>query len=181
MESQKNKILSYNDYITLEQDSETKHELINGQLYAKTGGTIDHDRIKSNVIYELRKQTEGTDCYIATGDANLKIDISENGYYPDSMLVCGKNEHEYYVTRPLIVIEVLSKSTQHRDLIEKANDYLKIPGLLYYLVFDFQARQCIVYTKNNKPAYETERVNLHFNETDILINISDIYSGVDFS
>lgn len=173
-------LITYEQYIILEQECEGKNELVNGIIYAMTGGTVAHDRIKSNIIQELGVYFKNSDCYMAAGDTNLKIESSENGYYPDSMLLCGNQENELFVTHPIIVIEVLSKSTRRTDLTEKVQAYLSIPSLKYYLIFDYSGKECIIYTKNHKPQYETEVISLEIADKVIQLKNDAIYRGVRF-
>lgn len=128
------------DYIALEEylagDGDVRSEYINGQVYAMAGTSETHNTICAELFVSLYGHLPA-DCRAWQSDMKLQ---SENKgkqfvYYPDIMVACGENDADPYVrTNPLLLVEVLSPSTQRTDLIEKLENYSAIPSLMEYLV-----------------------------------------------
>lgn len=127
--------LSVAAYLQGEQFAEIRHELIDGETYAMTGVSRTHARITGNVFGELRQQLKGSPC--ETFAEALKLRVQDNFYYPDVMVCCGDDSPDpYYQTSPVMLVEVLSKSTQKYDRTHKAEIYRTIPSLLEYVLIE---------------------------------------------
>jgi Uma2 family endonuclease len=61
----------YDDYVALEQTSSTRHEFLDGEIYAMAGGTEDHSALAAELIYALRRAVEGTPCRVHTSDLRI--------------------------------------------------------------------------------------------------------------
>lgn len=138
------KLLTFDEYIagTPSWPEGTRYELIGGELFLMTGGTTDHDLIKGNIYLIMRRLFP--DCYVTTGDANLKAEClnEENSYFPDCMVVCDTGgKKDLYYDRPLILIEIGSPGTQYLDRARKKQDYMQLPSLLLYLMIDSTRNQ----------------------------------------
>jgi Uma2 family endonuclease len=146
------KLLVYDDFLTqmATWPEGVRYELIGGELFLMTGGTPDHDLIKGNVYLLMRRLFPN--CYVTTGDANLKAEclLEENGYFPDSMVVCAEEgKKALYYDLPLVLIEVSSPGTQYLDRAKKKQDYMQLPSLRLYLIIDSTRNHVIaVYRKS---------------------------------
>ncbi len=127
------KKLTPEEYLALEEKAETKNEYFNGEMFAMAGASIEHNRVKENLIFELRLRLEGTSCQSFSSDQRLKADPGGFYTYPDILLVCGKIERDPLnrntITNPIVVFEVLSPSTEGYDRGAKFRRYQKIPSL----------------------------------------------------
>src|SRR5438045_2604198 len=109
------------EYLALENSSETKHELINGELYAMAGASFEHNLISSNIARALGNalQAAGRRCAVLGSDQRLHITETGLYTYPDVSVVCGKPELHGPAPRallnPLVLVEVLSESTESDD------------------------------------------------------------------
>jgi Uma2 family endonuclease len=130
--------VSEEEYLKFEESSEFKHEYANGQIFDMTGGSIDHSTIKSNTDNSLNTQLAGTNCRSVNGDLRVKIESWRSYRYPDVMVFCGPGERvggrNDTISNPVVVIEVLSPSTQMIDRNEKLHEYTTIPSLQEYLL-----------------------------------------------
>lgn len=127
--------LSEQDYLNGEQLSELKHEYINGQLYAMTGVSKNHARISSNLIANLHPVLAATPYELFAAD--MKVKVEPHFFYPDVMVVCNDpNEQEYYTEVPLIIVEILSKSTRRIDKTLKRLAYQSLPSLKEYVLIE---------------------------------------------
>lgn len=123
-------------YLGYEDGSATqRHELVDGWMYAMTGGTVAHERIASNLLIALGSHLAGGPCRAYKSD--LKLRVGDDFYYPDVMVRCGGEEPSPKATSiddADVVIEVLSPSTQRYDRGDKRLAYWKLPSLKHYLL-----------------------------------------------
>ena len=127
------------DYLCLEQASETKHEFYQGEIFAMVGASRNHNRIAGNVFAALRAALKGTDCEAFTSDMRLRTP-SGLYTYPDAMVICGpmvlSDDRLETATNPCVLVEVLSESTRSYDQNEKMNLYRLIPTLRDYVLIE---------------------------------------------
>lgn len=129
--------VSVQDYLDDEPLSDIRHEYIGGQLYAMAGGTRRHNRIALNIGSDLDRALESDPCQVYMGDvrAHLRTLGDDLFYYPDIMVGCDPtDDHERYVERPSVIIEVLSDSTERIDRQEKFHAYRMLPSLSEYVL-----------------------------------------------
>ncbi|MBP0000269.1 MAG: Uma2 family endonuclease [Cyanobacteria bacterium SID2] len=130
--------LSVSDYLKGEQNSPLRHEYLGGELFAMTGGSEAHNRIAGNLYARLLTHLRGSGCKTFIADMKVNIEIAQNTavfYYPDVMVTCDAEDSEkYYKTRPCLIVEVLSPSTEKLDRREKRLNYQTLPSLQDYLL-----------------------------------------------
>jgi Uma2 family endonuclease len=124
------------DYLVSERDVEVRSEYVDGLVYAMAGASETHNTIASAFLAAI-ENTLRDECRVWQSD--MKVVIRNEGqcfaYYPDIMAACGENTDDKYVrTNPVLIIEVLSDSTERTDLKEKFDNYTSIPTLLEYVV-----------------------------------------------
>ena len=122
------------EYFEFEERATVRHEYVDGQLYAMVGTTARHNQIIWNLILGLSGPARSAGCTVAFQD--LKLQVTNNIiYYPDLMVICDPTDnHELYRTRPCLVVEVLSPSTEGHDRREKLFAYRQIETLRTYLM-----------------------------------------------
>ncbi len=155
-------------YLHYEQAALTKHEYVDGQIYAMAGASENHNRLSMNLGFHLRSAARGGDCGVFINDMKLRIPHSRSYYYPDVMLLCqpSSEDDDYYKHQPCFIAEVLSKSTQSIDRREKLLNYQKIHSLHYYLMVD-STRRHVDYLQRNDSG-DWQRATLEANETLII-------------
>lgn len=130
------KLISEAEYLALEAKSKIKHEFMDGEIFAMAGATRRHNLATTNISTELNLQLRETDCEVYAGDFRVKIREGHN-VYPDVAVACEKIETEANDTtllNPIIIFEVLLKSTEKRDRGDKAEDYYKLKSLKEYIL-----------------------------------------------
>jgi Uma2 family endonuclease len=150
--------LSIDDYLAGEDGSDVRHEYIDGELYAMTGASDRHGLIVGNIQAALRPLVRGTGCQVFASDMKVRLRISQQEifYYPDLVLSCDPSDREtYYRSRPCLLVEVLSESTERVDRREKLFAYQTIPSLQEYLLVAQAQREVTVYRRTNGWAGET--------------------------
>ncbi|QFY89728.1 Uma2 family endonuclease [Magnetovirga frankeli] len=129
--------LSVEDYLAGEQQSEIRHEYIDGQVYAMVGASDRHGLIVNALAFALTPAARRRGCQLFTSDMKVRLEIGGSSifYYPDLLLSCdGDDRHAYFRSSPCLIVEVLSESTQRVDRQEKFLSYRQIPSLQEYLL-----------------------------------------------
>ncbi len=128
--------LSVEDYLAGEEISEIKHEYVDGQVYAMAGAKVNHNRIARNMSALLWNHLRHQPCEPLSGDMLVKTS-GKRFRYPDVVVVCDDASNDERVREsPILIIEVLSKSTRKKDKGEKRLEYLAIPSLLEYVLIE---------------------------------------------
>jgi len=175
-----NNYLTEAEYLAAELVSEEKHEYIDGHVYAMTGASDDHNRITANILREFGNHLKGMPCEAFMSD--IKVRLGKDYVYPDVLVDCrDASADKYFAQAPLLIVEVLSKSTRKTDLTTKLLRYINLPSLLEYVVID-QETTCVQILRKNKHwmsefYFLGDKVN--FEAIDLTINVEDIYDRVD--
>jgi Uma2 family endonuclease len=127
---------SAEEYLALEEVSEVRHEFYRGEIFAKSGGIGFHNIVKQNCVISLRLALRGKGCRVYDEDVRLAVLAGELYTYPDVMVTCHPDDSPDKPTmhHPLLLIEVLSPSTESRDRVWKFNRYTRLPSLQHYLL-----------------------------------------------
>lgn len=132
--SQAHKIRSYSvsEYFALEQDSQTRHEYLDGEIIPMGGASRAHNIIVFNLGAVIRPHLRGTSCRLGGSDMKVFIASANRAYYPDLMVSCGDpgaGADDYTETQPLLIVEVLSPTTATIDRSEKRLNYQRLDSL----------------------------------------------------
>lgn len=129
-------------YLALEEVSDYRSEFIDGEIYAMAGGSSDHSLIEGNVVTTCKQllRRRASSCRVYTSNLRLLIQDVSVYTYPDAMIVCGDTEflkgRNDTIKNPLVIFEVLSKTTRRYDRGKKFSFYKKIPSLQEYVLID---------------------------------------------
>ena len=112
------------DYLAGEQDSDIRHEYVDGEVYAMAVAVESHNLIAGNVFARLRNLVRGGPCRVFISDMKLQGAAWDAFYYPDVMVVCDPSDTQTHFKRsPSLVVEVLSPATESIDRREKMLAY----------------------------------------------------------
>ncbi|MGD1070186.1 MAG: Uma2 family endonuclease [Bryobacteraceae bacterium] len=130
--------LSPEQYLEIERNAEFRSEYLNGQMFAMSGGTINHARIIKNTLLRLDEQLRGKPCEAVASDLRLFGERYRVFTYPDIVVACGTlrfhDERKDTIIDATLVIEVLSPSTSNYDRGEKFVFYQSLPSFREYLL-----------------------------------------------
>jgi len=122
---------SYAEYVRVAELSNVKLEYYDGEIFAMAGGTLEHAMLAMELGTMIRQQLP-TSCRIMTSDARILLPTGL-ATYPDLSVVCGElmraPEDRLSLTNPVLLVEVLSPSTQDYDRGEKLRHYQELPSL----------------------------------------------------
>lgn len=142
---------AFADYLEAERDGVTRHEYLNGEIYAMSGASELHNAVNAELFAAIYACL-ADECRAFMSDMKLKVEHDNKlfAYYPDIMVACGTNEGDQYLrTNPLLLVEVLSPSTRRTDLTEKLMNYSFIPSLLEYVVVHQDNPHVQIYRRRN--------------------------------
>ena len=124
---------SFAEYLTIERRAETKSEYCQGVILATAGGLPDHSLIATNISSALAGQLKRSKCRVYNSDLRLAVAAGEGSFYPDAMVVCGDlklfNRYRDVIANPVLVVEVLSRSTVSYDRLVKLPLYQRTPSI----------------------------------------------------
>ena len=130
--------VSRDEYLQGELASEVRHEYVAGNVYAMSGGTLNHQRIAGNFMRLAGNQLAGKPCFPTGSDFKLRVPLGggeEAFYYPDGMIICVSVPGDALFTdSPSVILEVLSPNTRRIDEVQKFRDYITIPSLGTYIL-----------------------------------------------
>ncbi len=180
----KNYSISPEEYLAGEVDSEAKHEYIDGTVYAMAGASKKHNIISGNVFRELGNQLKDkkSNCITFMSDMKVKIShINQSFFYPDVMVVCDKNDDDYYQDSPVIIVEVLSKATRKNDSSKKMLSYFNCPTLEEYVLIE--QNFCLVQVFSRKQQWQSRHYfpgdEITFKSINVTLSVEDIYYQID--
>jgi Uma2 family endonuclease len=129
--------ITVEDYLAGEEISEIKHEYVDGQVYAMAGAKLKHNLIAANISGLLWSALRGKPCFPLHSDMLVKT-LGKRFRYPDVVVVCDDDTStdERVRESPVLIVEVLSKSTRKKDKGEKRMEYLAIPSLQEYVLIE---------------------------------------------
>ena len=145
--------LSPAEYLAFERSSETKHEYADGEIFAMSGGTFAHSAIAANIGRLLGTALEERGCTTLTSDMRIHVPATGRYVYPDGSIVCGppsfQDEQQDTLLNPVVIVEVLSDSTEAYDRGDKFAGYQSIPSLRHYVIASQKVARIEVFTRQS--------------------------------
>ena len=176
--------LTPEEYFDWEEKQLEKHEYIDGQIYAMSGGSKNHSLISVRFIALFANHLEGSGC--ETGNSDLRVNIVETSdyTYPDISVTCDERDKTttQFITYPCLIVEVLSDSTEAYDRGGKFKLYRNNPALKDYLLVSSTRIEMDLYHKNENGDWliltfkEGDKVTLK--SIDLSFPIEQVYRGL---
>ena len=124
------------EYLAAERQSALRSEFYQGEMFALAGANRRHNRIVTNLVTALDNQLRERPCNVYSTDMRVKIESTGLLTYPDVVVTCGEelfiDDKMDVLLNPLVIIEVLSDSTEAYDRGRKFEHYQTIPSLSTY-------------------------------------------------
>jgi Uma2 family endonuclease len=130
--------ISPEEYLEGERSAQTRHEYVDGRVFAMAGASRDHNRIAGNLHTELALKLRGGPCEPFMNDLRLRIPEPANVYYyPNVLIACDPDDNaKYHVEHPSYIFEVISPDTERVDRREKMLAYRAISGIKAYVILE---------------------------------------------
>ena len=176
------------EYLEQERKAEYKSEYVNGRIYAMSGGSRQHSVIAVHIGTALDTQFEGRTCDIYNSDVRVKVNETGMYTYPDVSAVCGESVFEDAAVdtliNPILIVEVLSPSTEAYDRGDKFEHYRYISTLQEYVLVTQNRTRVEKYTRQGElwvlTTYRGLDAVLALESVDCRIPLRKIYGKVAF-
>lgn len=177
--------LTEQEYLDWEVHRKIRHEYVDGHIFAMSGTTKRHNRIALNLATLIRSHLHGTTCQVYVSDIKVKVPKKRTYYYPDVIVGCDPmdEESDYYLTRPCLIIEVLSGSTKQVDRREKLLAYQTLDSLQEYVLVNQYQPHLEIYWRDaqgqwQKDTYLQNHDKILLRCLNLPISLAEVYEGV---
>lgn len=148
------------DYVALELSSRTKHEFLDGEIYAMAGATEEHSALAAEVLRALGNAIGERRCRAHTSDLRIYVEAVGLATFPDGTVLCGPLEQHppspsATALNPRILVEVTSDSSEEYDTGTKLEAYRTIPSLREYIVVSHRERRIVVHGRGEDGSWIT--------------------------
>jgi Uma2 family endonuclease len=179
--------ISLEDYLEGEQISQTKHEYINGEVYALAGASDRHYRIAMNIATKLDSHLGNSKCEAFMAEMKLKAD-EKTFYYPDVFVSCDKViKSAFFREEPILIVEVVSPSTRQIDRREKLRVYQQMPTVQEYVIIEQDKMLVEIHRRQPDGRWITYFYNegdldeqIEFQAVALSLDLEEIYARVRF-
>ncbi|MEC4894338.1 MAG: Uma2 family endonuclease [Oscillatoria sp. PMC 1051.18] len=189
MQTKNKTSLSPEEYLDFEINSDERHHYLNGEIILMAGGTPNHNQIALNLGGTLNFILKRKPVRVFVADQRLWIPDKRLYTYPDVMVISGELElqsgRKDTILNPLVIAEVLSKSTEAFDRGEKFSAYRTISGFQEYILIDQYTYNVEQFTKTESgqwllSEYQGEQAVLSLHSLEFEISLAELYDRVDF-
>jgi Uma2 family endonuclease len=177
---------TYADYLAAEQTSECRHEYLDGVIVAMAGGSDEHNAITAQLGTLCSTRKTG-DCRYYPSDQRFWIAASGRGRYSGGSIICGRPEHpphdDQATTNPVVVIEVLSPSSEGDDEGDKRIDFQSLASMQAYVVAAQDERLVKVYRRDDRgwrsdPDVYRNGQSFELPTLSSAISVAEVYDGI---
>ncbi len=182
--------MSPQEYLEFERKSEEKHEYFAGEIFAMAGARRRHNVIAWNFGSELNRRLKGRNCEAYPADMRVWVPKTGLYTYPDLVVVCGEPNFQDDVfdtlLNPILIIEVLSESTENYDRGKKFQHYRSIESLHEYVLVSTDEARIEKFEKTGDGFWflsEAVGIEAEIELTSIecRIPLAEVYDKIDFS
>ena len=177
------------EYLAFERASEEKHEYINGIIVAMSGASRAHNLIAINVGSKIHQALNGKNCEAYPSE--MRVFVPETGLYtyPDLSVVCGEPEFQDSgldtLLNPVLLIEILSDSTESYDRGLKFENYRSIKSLREYILVSQNRPSVEKYVMHGDGFWLLSSVKgldakITLESIDCPLNLNEVYNKVKF-
>jgi Uma2 family endonuclease len=172
------------EYLAFENESELRHEYVDGVLYAMVGGTDRHNLIAGNLFNALFNHLpDRCQVFEQTMRLRMLIERAQRFYYPDILVSCSELDRaELYREQPILLAEVLSPSTERADRTDKFSAYVTVDTLQEYVLVAQDVPQVEVFRRRNAWQVETffATDTIALESVELTFPVSQIYRRIRF-
>ena len=178
------------EYLEFERKSEEKHEYFNGEVFAMAGAKRRHNVVVWNFGGELRQKLKGKNCEAYPNDMRVFIPATGLYTYPDLVVVCGEPNFQDDVfdtlLNPILIIEVLSETTENYDRGKKFRNYRTIETLHEYVLVSTDEARIEKFEKTGDGFWFLSEAigidsEIELTSIECRIPLAEVYDKIDFS
>lgn len=188
MATQRVPYIAEEEYLEAERKAPYKSEYFDGQVFAMSGASRWHSLISGNTFREASTALLGR-CEVHGSDMRLRVPETRLYTYPDMTVVCGDpqfaGKKQDILLNPVLIVEVLSDSTEEYDRGDKFLHYKTIPSLQEYVLIAQRQPAIEQYAKVSNAEWRIVSVDgtvgrIRFSSVDVELTFDQIYRGVTF-
>lgn len=181
--------MSPEEFLAFERASDERHEYRDGEIVAMSGAKLAHNTISTNCSGLLWQHLKGKDCENFSSDMRVWVPKTKLYAYPDIVVVCGEAEFvddEFdTLINPILLIEILSDSTESYDRGQKFKNYRSIDSLREYVLISQKTPSIEKYVKHGDGFWMLSEAsgldsNITLESIDCPLSLSDVYDKVNF-
>ncbi len=179
--------ISEEEYLRLEARSPVRHEYVSGEVFAMTGGTLRHNVIAGSLFATLYAHLSNTPCRVFFNGVRVRVAKANAHYYPDLLVSCGRDTQAMdlessEVEDAVLIVEVLSQSTEATDRREKLLAYRTLTSLSEYVLISQDQARVEIHRRRGDIGWEKIEYSgaetVEFASVELTIGMRDIYKGV---
>jgi Uma2 family endonuclease len=185
------KIYTIDEYLSMDDSSLEKYEFFNGKIIKMSGAKPNHNIIAANIIAELifATQNKAKEYFVLTSDSKIYNPRLNSFLYPDAAVICEQIElypgSSTVITNPLLIVEVLSPSTEAHDRNGKFYEYKQIPSFKEYVMVSQGLPWVMASYKIGERIWEDTEAegldkSIYLQSIDCTIDLKKIYRGIKF-
>ena len=178
--------ISEAEYFALEKKTDTRHEFVDGYVYAMVGGSFNHGTLTGTIAREIGNHLKGKPCRVFSESIKVKVANQQRGesryFYPDVVVDCSIEKADgQMLTTPVLVVEVLSASTHKYDETTKFQIYASIPTLQEYILVEQTSAKIEVQRRRTNWMIEKFFLGdlITFESIGLTLTVEEIYDRVD--
>jgi Uma2 family endonuclease len=181
--------ITFDEYLLRERQAETRSEYVNGEIVAMAAPSPEHELIVANLVGALNLLHRDRGCFVFGSNMRLYIPLNNRGRYPDVSVACG--QMEFYpgeprdtLLNPILLIEVLAKSTEALDRGVKSDEYRSIATLREYLLVAQDRKQVEHYVRQSDnhwllTIYTEPQQVIQFPSLNCQLTLAEIYAKLE--
>ncbi len=170
--------LTTEQYLSQERQSDTKSEYFDGEIFAMSGASREHNQISANLVRVLGNQLLDKPCSVYSSDMKVWIDKARKYTYPDLVIACQtkrfEDEHRDVLLNPVVILEILFDSTEAYDRGRKFLHDQLLDSLIDYLLVSQDVPRIERFTRQENNAW----LYAEFHGLDAVVEIESIGCGL---
>ena len=175
------------EYFIWEEQQKCKYEYIDGEVYAMTGGSLNHSEIATNFCAILKTHLRGSGCRVLNSDAKVNIHQSNDYVYPDLSVTCDERDRSTtkFISYPCLVVEVLSPSTEAYDRGNKFKLYRQSSSLREYILISTDEIAIDLYRKNDRGEWQIINYvageSIELQSVNLTFEVDQVFEDITFN
>lgn len=176
--------MSLQEFIEWENNQPDRNEYYGGEVFAMVGGRRTHGCVVANLMRHLGNHLAGSRCRVFS--ESMKVQIADEAIlYPDVFVTCDPADlsTEMIFRAPIVVIEVLSPTTQAYDRSQKFALYRRLPSLREYVLVDPESRRAEAFRLGVDSLWVlhdmSESPELSIAGIDAKVPLAEVFAGLD--
>ncbi len=190
MPATQKQFVSSEEYLSFERKADIRNEYHRGQIFSMARASRNHNRIITNISTSLDLQLKKRNCNNYSNDMRINVQNGERYLYPDIVVTCGtevfEDDNSDTLLNPIVLIEVLSSSTEAYDRGSKFLYYQTIEYLQEYVLISQQPFRIESYYKQENSTWGYRSFNtlpeqIKLKSINCILDTDDVYFKVDNS